>query len=195
MCIPYQNLFEMHVEKFLSVTPKFCSFFRSFRLNMKKVNISYSSSWCWQNLVYGLVCRRRWLQMHLFCLQWALLYSWKTWSRMQVTGQAVLSRERANLIIQKSPFSLSQCYEKLLLDLRARSCQQWGCVLNRKGRWDAVPKEGAAALSAPWTHTSPEECSRAGFCLKWGEARRRRVPCRGSCFFCILFLRLWYYKC
>lgn len=70
-----------------------------------------------------------------------------------VTGQAALSWERANLIIQKSSFSLSQCYDKLLLDLGAQSCQQWACVLKRKGRWNAVPKEEAAALSAPPEHT------------------------------------------
>lgn len=38
MCTPYQNLFEIHIEKFLNVTPKFCSFLsRSFCLNMKKL--------------------------------------------------------------------------------------------------------------------------------------------------------------
>ena len=96
------------------------------------------------------------------------------------------SWELANLIIQKS-FCLSQCYDKLLLDLGAKSHKQWGCTWNRKGRWDVVCKEqAAAALSANWRDASPEEYLRVWFCLKGGWSRTRQVPCSES-FFSVFF--------
>lgn len=132
------------------VTPKFL--FEHGESNcglLSTINISCSSSGCWQNLVYDLVCRTRWLQMHSFCLQWTLLYSHKfTQSRMQWlqdTGQAALSWEQANVIIRRhlSVWASVVINSYCILGLRAGSSEAvfW--------RWNAVPKEEAAALSAP----------------------------------------------
>lgn len=71
---------------------------------------------------------------------YSLLYSQRTQNRMQWLPAGLrYSWELANLIIQESSFSLSQCYDTLLLHPGAKSCKQWGCIWNRKGKGQAAP--------------------------------------------------------
>lgn len=86
---------------------------------------------------------------------YSLLYFQRTQNRMQwLPARLRYSWELANLIIQESSLSLSQCYDTLLLHLGATSCKQWGCIGNRKGKGQAaaafLPTEQTLALRSTY---------------------------------------------
>lgn len=81
------------------------------------------------------------------CIHFCIL---RTQNRMQWLPVGLrFSSELANLIIQESSFGLSQYYDTLLLHPGAKSCKQWGCIWNRKGKG----KGQAAAAFLPTEQT------------------------------------------
>lgn len=139
---------EIDVGKFLQ---NFCCFLtKSFYLNTERscgllsttTNVWYPLPSVWQNSVCSLVCTSDCSCVRFVFSEWMclLLHSQRTQSGMQ---PGCFSSELPHWITQRSSFSPIQRCDKLLLDLGAQSCKQWGCHWKRS--WSVTYREQAAA--------------------------------------------------